>query len=1069
MICLKTVFRRRGLTSVDCFKTTARSFARVSIFLLLAAFLNVNLTNAQSAAETSDLSGKALSLPGDVDSSFAANLFTTVNQGNRATVTALARQTDGKILITGNFNYVNGNPETFFARLNGDGTVDTRFNPPGFSPIQKIFQLADGKILVAGTFANTFNGATYRGLARLNEDGSIDSSFNIDLIGAGFSGVVDFALQPDGKIIIGGVFTQINGFSINRVARLNTDGSVDTSFQVGSGTDNSVSSVAVQPDGKVLIGGTFATFNNIARPRVARLNADGSLDAGFSTGSGPSGNVSQIIVQPNGKILIGGTFNSVNGVARGPGIARLEANGALDASFAPTYSLDITPGVRLALQPDGKILVGFNTSALAPPNASTFYRYNADGTLDTTFVSVVNSAVTSIVVEDDGKIITGGVFSQVNGVPRNALVRFNPNGTTDGSFNYLLSFAGSATKIAVQNDGKILVAGNFEYVNDTQRNGLARLKADGTIDETFNVTGNFTVNGVTNLTAVVSQADGKILIGGNFTNVNGQTVNRIARLKADGTLDTDFNVGTGSSAGITGILIQMEGKILVFGFFSSFNGAARQGIVRLNQNGSVDATFNTQFASFGFSGSAQTLQADGKILVGGTFSFANGAQRRGIMRLNTDGSLDETFNTLADGAVFRSIVVQTDGKILVGGSFNTINGVTRRNIARLNADGSVDSSFATRSGTSSNGIINEIIVQPDGKILIGGDFITFSGVRRLRIARLNPNGSLDDFNPADGPNGAVLTMALQPGGRLLIGGSFNQFGGLTRVGIARIKLPGAAFTTLFDFDGDGKTDFAVFRASSGAWYRINSSTGNSDGRLFGLPTDRIVPGDYDGDGRADIAVWRPASGQWFILKSTSGELTVQQFGANGDVPLAADYDGDGRDDLAVFRPSTGNWYILGSASGFRAVQFGVSTDAPVIGDFDGDSKADIAVWRPSNGTWYILPSGGGFSAVSFGTNGDVPVTGDYDGDGKTDYAVYRPSNNTWYLLRSAQGFASAQFGASGDRPVAGDYDGDGRTDIAVYRPSNSTWYIAQSSNNAVKSQAFGADGDTPIPAAYLPR
>jgi hypothetical protein len=283
--------------------------------------------------------------------------------------------------------------------------------------------------------------------------------------------------------------------------------------------------------------------------------------------------------------------------------------------------------------------------------------------------------------------------------------------------------------------------------------------------------------------------------------------------------------------------------------------------------------------------------------------------------------------------------------------------------------------------------------------------------------------------------------------------------------------------THFDFDGDTRDDFAVYRAGAtptaqSYWHILRSATNTYQGVQFGAGEDKLVPADYDGDGKNDIAVWRPSTGTWYTSLDPASNYGAVQWGIDGDIPLPGDFDGDGSADLAVFRPSDGVWYILYSSDhSFVGQQFGASTDKPLLMDYDGDGKTDLAFVR-TIGTdyfWCILRSSNNTTNVPrFGVMGDKIVPADYNGDGKSDLAVYSPSTSSWSVLLST-GTLVQQWGMSGDVPIPGNFDSDGKADFAVFRPGTATWSVRRSVfEGGTITQQWGLSTDFPVPAAYIP-
>jgi uncharacterized delta-60 repeat protein len=356
-----------------------------------------------------------------------------------------------------------------------------------------------------------------------------------------------------------------------------------------------------------------------------------------------------------------------------------------------------------------------------------------------------------------------------------------------------MSVDGYVHSLALQADGKVIVGGSFTTSNGVRRNCIARLYADGSLDLSFNPGTGLTYNGLTSSPTgifarakrILVQGDGKIIIAGQFSHYNGIQRNNIARLNPDGSLDTSFDPGTGADSPLMDAVLQPDGKIIIGGNqLTNYNGTARNRIARLNADGSLDLTFNAGVVVEGTVGSL-ALQADGLILVGGFFNISTSPSVKNVARFSPDGSLDTTFNSGAAGInnYVATMAVQPDGRVLVGGYFSNRSGASRSHIARLNSDGSLDTEFNSHA----NGFVEAIVVQPDGKIVIAGGFDLYNNTWRGRIARLNPDSSVDwTFNTLFSADNHVLALAMQPDGRIILGGYFSIYEGVSRMRLARV-------------------------------------------------------------------------------------------------------------------------------------------------------------------------------------------------------------------------------------------------------------------------------------------
>jgi uncharacterized delta-60 repeat protein len=696
------------------------------------------------------------------------------------------------------------------------GSALDGFDPNANGPVYVVVVQPDGKILIGGGFTSVL-GVTRNRIARLNPDGTLDTTFDPNVTNANLEGppppqlvVISIALQADGKILVGGFFTSIGGQPRNNIARLDpVTGLADSWDPNATGSEQAfpVQSIVVQADGKILVGGDFDSIGGQTRNNIARLDATTGLADSFdpnATGDPFGSVVYSIVLQADGKILTGGAFASIGGQPRN-NIARLDPTTGLADSLDPNATGGgggYTRVHSIAVPADGKILAGGHFTLIGGQPRNNIARLDPITGLADSFnpdAPGLNIYVHSIVVQPDGKILAGGEFTSIGGQIRNRIARLDA--TTGSADSFDPNANDLVRSIAVQPDGKILAGGFFTTLSPNggaavTRNRTARLETDGRLDQTLNLS---TVGSYVTATAV--QADGRILIGGSFSTVLGVTRNNIARLNTDGTLDMAFNPNANDA--VHSIAVQADGKILAGGFFNGANsigGQSRNFIARLDPITGLADSFNPNASSTVY---ALAVQSDGNILAAGEFTSIGGHTRNHIARLDPTTSLADSFNPNANDRIY-SITVQTDGKVLASGLFTSIGGLTRNHIARLNPDGTLDAAF----DPNANGNVHSFAVQTDGKIVAGGLFSSIGGQPRNNIARLDGTTGLADSWSLDA-NERIYSIAVQADGKIVVGGVFTSIGGQTRNHIARL---GATGVDSFDPNANGNVQSIAVQA-----------------------------------------------------------------------------------------------------------------------------------------------------------------------------------------------------------------------------------------------------------------
>lgn len=738
-------------------------------------------------------------------------------------------QADGKVVIAGAFTHVNALNRFRVARLTTDSGVDSAFVTLPFntiSPWAEVVAQSDGKIIVGAqvysdntrfkrinadlTTDNTYlspadAGATVNEwtvdsnnkvvyiasgqMKRLNTDGSADNTFNFTLIVPAESGAA-VALQNDGKAIVTGQFEFMNGAYQPTIARLNTDGTRDATLNPGTGFDSGPSKLIVQPDGKILAFGAFNSFNGTSRPRLARLNNDGSLDAAFVPNVN---NVNTILLQPDGKILLLGGNMAVNGFARS-GVARLNSDGTLDTG----YQVFITvPGIVTAvLHPDGKLTIAGVISTVNSVGRTNIARLNANGSLDETLDAGINMPTgRRIALQPDGKYIVA--TSNPSG-----LIRLNANGTVDPTFS-APGFSGSAVNdLAVETNGCVILAGTFS----SPQPNIVRLSPKGKRDIQFVFGG---ANAVVNGLAV--QADNKVIAIGNYTSIGGVTRPSIARINfAPFRARTPFDFDGDGRADVS---VTRQADFMWY----QLTGVA------MNYSG-------TQFGSTSDKVTPGDYDGDGKTDISifhpatGDWWYKNSSN--GVINVrhwgqNGDLPLPGDFDGdgRTDFAIVRNYtwyVANFNGIMIQAGNFGQAG--DKPITGDFDGDGKTDLA----------------VFRPSS-----GDWIyaasASGGVHTVVHWGISTDTPVPADYDGDGKTDMAVYRASEGNWYVLFSGNGGFLG--LHFGISEDK-PVAA-----DYDGDGMTDLAVYRPSDGYWYFLRTTEGFT-GFPFGIASDIPTPNAF---------------------------------------------------------------------------------------------------------------------------------------------------------------------------------------------------------------------------------